>query len=89
MIMNKNELFSKKKSFFLSSLTKKLLYFGYILIGIPLFCLILKLDASPVFTFAMAARFGEMLEYILAALALLTVGAYLVERVVRETHKDK
>ena len=89
MNMNKNELIFKKKSLYFSKLTQRLLCFGYILIGIPLFCLIFKITQSGEFTFVTAAYFGEMLEHVVAALMLLTAGAYLVERVVRDVHKDK
>lgn len=87
--MKKNELFSQKTRISFSNLTRRMLWLGYLLIAPPLFYLIFKITQSGEFTFVTAAYFGEMLEHVVAALALLTVGAYLVERVARDVHKDK
>ena len=48
-----------------------------------------RVAAPPAGTPAAAARFGGMLEHLAAALALLTAGAYLVERVTRALHSDE
>lgn len=87
--MKKNELFSQKTRLSFSSLTRRVLWLGYLLIAPSLFYLIYKITQSGEFTFVTAAYFGEMLEHVVAALTLLTAGAYLVERVARDVHKDK
>ena len=63
---------------------------GGILIFAALLRLIFEIQSAAPFPAAIAERFGAMLEYPAAALALLTALAFLVDRVVRveqETRK--
>ena len=85
MIMRENE---KKPSQgrALSPVTERVLAAGMILIGLPLFGVIVAVSDTPVLTAAAAARYGGMMEYLAAGLAVLTAGSYLVERVSREVH---
>ena len=87
--MRKNCISSKKAQSSLSPLTQGLLAVGLVAIFSALFFTVVAVtDAAP-FPLSRAAYFGGMVEHVLAALALLTAGSFLVERVVRSLHSDK
>ena len=52
------------------------------------FTVVAVTDAAP-FPPSRAAYFGGMVEHVLAALALLTAGSFLLEKVVRSLHSDE
>lgn len=82
MIMRKNEYFSFKKS--LTPTACRLLQIGLVLIYASLFRLIFEITSLAPFTAAKAEYFGRMLEFPVAALAVLTVATYLTDRVTRK-----
>ncbi len=88
MIMRKNDRLKKKNTFSLCPPAKKLLHLGLVLIALPLFWVILELERYPTLSLVAQARFGYMLEHILAAATLLLAGTYLVERCAHMLHKD-
>ena len=67
----------------LATLTRRVLHVGLTLILLSLLRLWWEITHTADFSLASAARFGEMLEYAVAALALLTAGTYLIEKVSR------
>ncbi len=71
----------------LSPLTRHTLHAGLLLILLAVLRLLFELCATSALCAARAAQFGEMLEYIVMAMALLTAGTYLIEKVVRTTKK--
>ena len=78
--MRKND--DQKKR--LSPTTTVVFCIGVALIYASLFRLILEITAEVPFTAAKAELFGKWLEYPVAALMLLSVSVYLIERVMRE-----
>ena len=88
MIMRENEKRTVRR-FKLSRVTERALAAGMILIGLSLFGVIVRITESPTLTIAAAAHYGKMLESVSAATALLTTGAYLIERVARQVHSEK
>lgn len=88
MIMRENE---KKplRGLALSRVTERALAAGMALIGLSLFGVIVEVTKAPALTVAAAAHLGKMLENVAAALAVLTAGAYLIERVTRQLHSEK
>ena len=81
MNMRKND--NQKR--FLSPASKGVFGIGIALIYASLFRLIFEITAQQTpFTAAKAEDFGRWLEYPVAALMLLSVSVYLIERVMRE-----
>ncbi len=73
----------------LSTPTQKLLTVGLCILFCALFFVAVAVtDAAP-FPLSRAAYFGGMVEHVLAALALLSAGSFLLEKVVRSVHSDE
>ena len=89
MIMRKRTPFLRRKPFSLSLIGEKLLWGGLSVILMPLLRLLYEIRLAAPFSVATANRFGGYLEYIVAALTLLTLGVYLVERVIAEERGKK
>lgn len=68
---------------------KRVLHIGMVLIFASLFRLLYDISVSAPFPAAVAEDFGAMLEYPVAALMLLTVLTFLVDRVVRAEKNKK
>ena len=64
----------------LTPVTKRILCIGLSLIYASLFRLLFEITRTAPYPPSMAEHFGEMLEYPVAALALLTAAAYLAQR---------
>ena len=88
MIMRENEKRAPRGRR-IARVTERALAAGMILVGLSLFGVIVQVTESPTLTIAAAARFGKMLENVAAAAALLTAGAYLIERVARQLHSEE
>ncbi len=86
MIMRKNDRLQKKQQKTLAKQTKRLLAVGWICIALPLLGVTWELQRFPTLSLVALARFGGMMEHILAATAILIAGAYLVERSARVLH---
>lgn len=81
--MRKYTFKKRKNALFLSPLTRFLLSIGIPPILFSLLKAARELYAALPLTGAAAAYFGGMLEHHLAAIAILTVGAYAAERAAR------
>ena len=88
MIMRENEKRAPRGRR-IARVTERALAAGMILVGLSLFGVIVQVTNAPALTIATAARFGKMLENVAAALAVLTAGAYLIERVARQLHSEE
>lgn len=66
-----------------SPLTRKLLHTGLGILLTLLVGLFCRVCASAYFSAATAERFGYILRHIVASLAILTVGSYLLEKAQR------
>ena len=82
--MRKNKEKYKKNPFCLAKPTLILLHSGCLLILCSLFRLAVEIGKYDVLCPARAAQLGGYLEYHLATLLLITVGAMAVERLARE-----
>lgn len=86
--MRKKRHYLKRIPFSLCKTSERLLWGGLSLLLLPLLRLIADIRAAAPFSPATAADFGRSVEHVLAAMALLTLGVYLVERVHRAEKKD-
>ena len=87
MIMRKRKLLPSKATFPLSRATQILYAIGMAILAVPLFYIVVQLGAEDTLAIPQVKYYANALEHILAGLALLTVGCYLTERVVREQRK--
>jgi putative Mn2+ efflux pump MntP len=87
MIMRKRNLLPQKKSCSLSRATLTLYIAGMLTVAVPLFYMILQLTAHSSLSVPEVKYFANALEHILAGVALLTLGCYFVERVMRAEGK--
>lgn len=86
--MRKNDNFGAKKRLKLpqlAPLAAKVLGLGLFLIYAVVFRLIFELTADLPLTEAAANRYWGMLEYPVAALAILTAATFLIDRVMKNT----
>ena len=81
--MRKNESFTPKKHISLAPLAKKILNLGMIPIYASLLRLLWELRNIGTLTEAAARYYGAMLEYPVAALAVLTAATFLADRVAK------
>lgn len=83
--MRKNE--RKGNFYLLTSTAERVLVTGMLLILLALLCLSVQVAAAAPYSPATAEDFGRLLEYPVAALALLTALTFLLDRVVRAEKK--
>lgn len=83
MNMRKNEKFTSKQPFSLAPLAAKILGLGLLPIYASLLRLFFEVRAAGELTEAAARYWGGMLEYPVAALAVLTALTFLVDRVIK------
>ncbi len=76
---------NRKKAFLISPLCRRVLAFGIPPILLSLIITAWQITAAAPLTVARAAYFGGMLEHHVAAIAILTVGAYIAEYASRTT----
>ncbi len=88
MIMRKRKKSPSQKNASLSRATLSLYITGMLIIAVPLFYMILQLTAHTALSVPEVKYFANVLEHILAGVTLLTLGCYLVERVVRAEKKE-
>ena len=87
--MRKNEKFTLKKHFSLAPLAAKILSLGLLPIYASLLRLFFELRAAGELTEAAARYYGGMLEYPVAALAVLTALTFLADRAaIHDTSKQ-
>jgi hypothetical protein len=86
--MRKRKNIPSKKSLSLSKSTLALYIMGMLTIAVPLFYMILCLTEHVPLSVPAVKYYANALEYILAGLALLTGGCYLVERVTRASKEE-
>ncbi len=87
--MRKIDIQQKLKAACPSLPTQRLLTLGLCAIFCTLFFVAVAVTDSAPFSPARAAYFGGMVEHVLAALALLSAGSFLLEKVVRSLHSDE
>ena len=81
--MRKNDRSTPSKTPFLSPQTLKILRIGLFIIYASSLRLLLDVQMAGPLCQAKAEQFGRMLEYPVAALAILTVATYITERAAR------
>ena len=81
--MRKNEYSATPQKTGLGRSSRRVLHYGMALIALPLLQIVKLLWEENALTYATAAYYGGMIEHVVAAIALLTAGAYLLEYIER------
>ena len=87
--MRKNEKFFQKRQFTLAPLAAKILALGLLPIYASLLYLLFEVRAAGELTEAAARYWGGMLEYPVAALAVLTALTFLTDRALKHDTSSK